>query len=180
VTADQVLQGLKQALGARLKAEVRPRKVGVKRPLELQELWCEIGREDLLLAVRTLKNLGPLHTSIISGRDAGETIELLYHLAVGFGTPGGEVMVTFRLQVPKSDPVVPSITGILPGAETTEREKIEFLGVEFAGIPTRAHVFLPDDFPYHPWRKDEPGIEKTIKRMVEWEEKRHGGSGERT
>ncbi len=177
MTADRVLQGLSEALGPRLRAELRPRVVGVKRPRELQELWCEIDRADLLLAVKTLKDLGPLHISIISGRDAGETIELLYHLAVGFGTEGGEVMVTFRLQVPKADPVVPSITGLLPGAETTEREKIEFLGVDFAGIPNRAHVFLPDDFPYHPWRKDEPGLATTIKRMVEWEEKEDGGSG---
>lgn len=172
MNVDQVIQGLAAVLTGGLRYEIRPRRVGVKRPLELQEVWCELGREELLPAVRALNDLGPLHISIISGRDVGEGIELLYHFAVGYGTEGGEVMVTFRLTVPKSDARLPSICSILPGAEITEREKIEFLGVEFAGIPDRRHVFLPDDLPFHPWRKDEPALQGTIKRMVEWEEPR--------
>ncbi|MBC7220899.1 NADH-quinone oxidoreductase subunit C [Candidatus Bipolaricaulota bacterium] len=168
MTADQVTRALTAAVPG-LQPELRPRKVGVRSPVEVPELWVEVPREGLVPAVAALKAAGPVHISVISGRDTGEGIELLYHLAVGYGTAGGEVMATLRVTVPKSDPTVPSICGVLPGAETTEREKIEFLGVSFTGIPSTAHVFLPDGFPGHPWRKDDPETAKLVNRLVEWE-----------
>jgi membrane-bound hydrogenase subunit beta len=168
--ADQVVSALSAALGTKFqKYELRPCEVGVRKKWTVEEIWAEVPREAIPEAVAVLKSLGPLHISVIFGHDAGEEIELLYHLAVGFGTEGGEVMVTLRTRVPKNDPAVPSICGILPGAETTEREKIEFLGVDFPGIPRKDHVFLPDDFPVHPWRRDEPELEQYLHRMVEWE-----------
>lgn len=170
MTADQVKEALVRAVPG-LEVEHRPRRVGVRAPVEVPELWATIGRDQLLPAVSALKGAGPLHISIISGRDLGETIELLYHFAVGYGTPGGEVMVTLRVPVPASDPTVPSICALLPGAETTEREKIEFLGVQFSGIPRSDHVFLPDGFPGHPWRKGDPETAKLVKRTVEWEKR---------
>jgi membrane-bound hydrogenase subunit beta len=171
MNAQEVLAALKDALGERLRTpEIRTRSVGVKSPRTIEEIWAHIDRESLLEAVGVLKSLGPVHVSIISGTDWGEEIELLYHLEVGFGTEGGEVLVTLRLRVPKADPVVPSLCGLIPGAETTEREKIEFFGVTFAGIPDSRHLFLPEDMEVHPWRKDEPELEKLVKRAVKWEE----------
>jgi len=90
---------------------------------------------------------------------------------VGFGTEDGEVLVTLRFTLPKSDLTVPSLCGIVPGAQTTEREKIEFLGITFQGIPDSRHLFLPEDMEVHPWRKDEPELEKIVKRAVKWEER---------
>lgn len=172
MNAQEVLAALKDALGEGLRdPEVRTRTVGIKSPQTVEEIWGRIDRDLLLEATQALKALGPLHISIISGADIGEEIELLYHFAVGFGTEGGEVLVTLRLTVPKSDPVVPSLCGIIPGAETTEREKIEFLGVTFEGIPDSRHLFLPEDMEIHPWRKDEPELEKFVKRAVKWEER---------
>ncbi|MCD5408132.1 NADH-quinone oxidoreductase subunit C [Candidatus Bipolaricaulota bacterium] len=172
MNAQAVLTALKEALGDRLRApEIRTRSVGVKSPRTIEEVWGAIDRDVLLQAARTLKDLGPLHVSIISGADCGEEIELLYHFTVGFGTEGGEVLVTLKLSVPKTDPVVPSICGIIPGAQTTEREKIEFLGIEFSGIPDSRHLFLPEDMEVHPWRVDEPELEKFVKRAVKWEER---------
>jgi len=172
VNAQQVLAALKEALGDGLRdAELRTRSVGVKSPLTIEEVWGRIDRDVLLMAAQTLKHLGPLHISIISGADLGEEIELLYHFTVGFGTEGGEVLATLKLTVPKADPVVPSLCGIIPGAETTEREKIEFLGVTFQGIPDSRHLFLPEDMEIHPWRKDEPELERFGKRAVKWEER---------
>ncbi|HPD06451.1 MAG TPA: NADH-quinone oxidoreductase subunit C [Candidatus Bipolaricaulis sp.] len=170
MTVDQVKSALTRGVPG-LTIEDRPRQVGVREPVTVTEVWAEIDREGLLPAVAALKAAGPLHISIISGRDKGSEIELLYHFAVGYGTPGGEVMVTLRLNVPASDPTVPSICALLPGAETTEREKIEFLGIQFTGIPSTDHVFLPDGFPGHPWRKGDPETEKLVKRLVEWEGK---------
>ena len=171
--AQEVLEALKERLGERLRSpEVKVEEVGYRRIRERGFLWAEIERDDLLEAVRALKELGPLHISIISGADVGEKIELIYHFAVGYGTPDGEVMVNFRVFVPKDDPVVPSICSVLPGALTTEREKIEFLGVEFSGIPDARKLFLPDDLEAHPWRKDEPELSQYVRYTVAWEAKK--------
>jgi len=172
MNAREVLAALKDALGDRLRdPEIRTRTVGVKSPQTIEEVWGQIDRDVLLQAAQTLKDLGPLHISIISGADLGEEIELLYHFTVGFGTEDGEVLVTLRFTLPKSDLTVPSLCGILPGAQTTEREKIEFLGITFQGIPDSRHLFLPEDMEVHPWRKDEPELEKIVKRAVKWEER---------
>jgi len=170
--AQEVLAALQEALGDRLRdPEIRTRSVGVKSPQTIEEIWGVIDRDVLLQAAQTLKDLGPLHISIISGADLGEEIELLYHFTVGFGTEDGEVLVTLRFTLPKSDLTVPSLCGIVPGAQTTEREKIEFLGITFQGIPDSRHLFLPEDMEVHPWRKDEPELEKIVKRAVKWEER---------
>ena len=177
--AGEVLAALQGRLGERLRnPEVKAETVGYRHPRERECLWAEIAREDLLEAVRTLKELAPLHISIISGADVGDRIELIYHFAVGYGTETGEVMVNLRLAVPKDDPVVPSLCDLIPGAQTTEREKIEFLGVEFQGIPDTRKLFLPDDLAVHPWRKDEPELAGYVRRTVAWEEKGDEGKGE--
>ena len=174
-----MLEILRGRLDGRLKAaEIKAEEVGYKKPRTQESIWAEIERNDLIEAVAALKNAGPIHISVISGADVGDSIELIYHFAVGYGTEDGEVMVNLRLLVPKADPVVPSICGLIPGAETTEREKIEFLGVEFSGIPDSRKLFLPDDLEVHPWRKDEPKLSEYVRRTVVWEERvKDGGSG---
>ncbi|RLE29996.1 NADH-quinone oxidoreductase subunit C [Candidatus Acetothermia bacterium] len=171
--AQELLEALKERLGDKLRSpELEVEEIGHRRIRERGFIWAEIEREDLLEAVRALKELGPLHISVISGADVGEKIELIYHFAVGYGTPDGEVMVNLRLAVPKDDPVVPSICPELPGALTTEREKIEFLGLEFSGIPDSRKLFLPDELKAHPWRKDEPELSEYVRYTVAWEAKK--------
>jgi len=175
MTLQQVQATLEETLGdALMEPSVRSRTVGVTRPLEIQELWARVPREALLEAVRCLMELAPSHLSVISGRDAGDEIELLYHLAAGYGTEGGEILVTLRVFLDKTDLRAPSLCGLIPGAETTEREKREFLGVEFDGLPDTRNLFLPDDMTAHPWRTDDAETAGLVRRTVKWEE-RDGG-----
>ncbi len=176
MTVERVLEALRKGAGEVMpEPQVRARKVGVAKERELQELWAEVPRDSLLATVGALVETGPVHISVVSGRDAGDDIELLYHLTVGYGTEGGEVLVTLRFSVPKSDLVVPSLCGLIPGAETTEREKREFLGVEFTGITDSRHLFLPEDMSAHPWRQDDNEVSGLVRRTVKWEE-RDGGT----
>jgi len=172
MTIGGVVQALREGVGEALpEPEVRVRTVGVAKPREIEELWVDLGREALPSAVDALLKLAPVHFSVISGRDAGEEIELLYHLAVGYGTEGGEVLLTLRLMLPKGDLWAPSLCGLIPGAETTEREKREFLGVEFAGLPDTRNLFLPEDMTAHPWRQDDEETAGLVRRTVKWEER---------
>ena len=56
--------------------------------------------------------------------------------------------------VPGEDPVVPSLTGVYPGANFYERETWDLLGISFRGHPDLTRLLLPDEWEGHPLRKD--------------------------
>lgn len=49
---------------------------------------------------------------------------------------------------------VPSLTGILAGADWQEREQWDLVGVPFSGHPDLRRLMMPDDWEGHPLRKD--------------------------
>lgn len=62
--------------------------------------------------------------------------------------------VIARTKIPRSEPVVPTISDIYPGANWHERETHEFFGIEFEGHPYLVPLLLPEDADFHPLRKD--------------------------
>jgi NADH-quinone oxidoreductase subunit C len=62
--------------------------------------------------------------------------------------------VRIRVQVPESDPVVPTLFHLYPGTENMEREAYDLLGVRFEGHPDHTRILMPDDWEGHPLRKD--------------------------
>jgi NADH-quinone oxidoreductase subunit C len=59
-------------------------------------------------------------------------------------------------EVPASDPTVPSLTSVYPGAEFPEREVFDLFGIHFDGHPDLTRILMPDDWVGHPLRKDDP------------------------
>lgn len=59
-----------------------------------------------------------------------------------------------RVGVSGTEPVVPSITPLFPGANFYERETFDLFGIIFDGHPDLTRVVLPDDWEGHPLRKD--------------------------
>lgn len=125
-----------------------------------QQVWVKLARESLLPALRRLVEIQYPHVSVIASADTGAQVELMYHFYVYWGIPHEEILVTFTVALDKTDLKVPTITGIIPGALTSEREKQEMVGIEVVDIPDGRRLFLPEDFPIgvFPWRKDETGI----------------------
>jgi len=62
--------------------------------------------------------------------------------------------VRLRVQVPETDPVVPTLFNLYPGAENMEREAFDLFGVRFEGHPDQTRILMPDDWEGHPLRKD--------------------------
>ena len=57
-------------------------------------------------------------------------------------------------QVPVADPSVPSLAGVYPGIDYSERETYDLFGITFEGHPDLSRILLPDDWVGHPLRKD--------------------------
>jgi len=62
--------------------------------------------------------------------------------------------IRVRVQVPESDPRLPSIYELHPGSEAMEREAYDMFGIGFDGHPDLSRILMPDDWEGHPLRKD--------------------------
>ena len=62
--------------------------------------------------------------------------------------------IRLRVQVPESDPVVPSLFDVHPGTEAHERETFDMFGISFDGHPDMTRILMPEDWVGHPLRKD--------------------------
>ena len=59
------------------------------------------------------------------------------------------------MQVPESDPVVPSLFYLYPGTENMEREVFDMFGHRVSsGHPDMTRILMPEDWEGHPLRKD--------------------------
>ncbi|MFQ5922229.1 MAG: NADH-quinone oxidoreductase subunit C, partial [Anaerolineales bacterium] len=96
--------------------------------------------------------LGYDYLSSVTGVDylPDEKMEVVYH---AYRTIGGPAFV-FKTQVPREDPVAPSLVGVWPGADFQEREAWDLLGIRFTGHPNLRRILMWDGFEGHPLRKD--------------------------
>ena len=62
--------------------------------------------------------------------------------------------VRLRIQVPESDPTVPTLFDIFPGTEALEREVHDLFGINFDGHPDMTRILMPENWQGHPLRKD--------------------------
>ena len=63
-----------------------------------------------------------------------------------------------KVRVDEDDAVVPSVVHIWPGAGWHEREAWDMMGVRFDGNPDHRRIYMPEDFAYHPLRKEFPTL----------------------
>ncbi|GIV23997.1 MAG: NADH-quinone oxidoreductase subunit C [Bacteroidia bacterium] len=72
--------------------------------------------------------------------------------------------VRVKVRVPEGDPTLQTVADLWPGAAWHEREAYDMMGIRFLGHPDLRRIYLPEDFSYHPLRKEFPllGIPGTL------------------
>ena len=164
LTPEQLLKRISKKLGsAVLDSRIQIRTEGVQKK-ENRNIWITINRTAVHRAAEVLMEISYPHLSCIAGYDKGkddENLRVQYIFSVYGGIEDAETMVIFSLDLPKADPVLPTITDLMEGTAFTEQEKIEYLGIRIDGLTPREHrFFLPQDFPedVYPLRKDDKRI----------------------
>src|SRR3989338_2729646 len=114
-------------------------------------LFAEIGDLKLFVAVGFLMENDFTRLISLGGADYQDRMEGIYHFGKYEG--GGEI-IALKVRIPRSNPALPSIAKLIPGANWHERETYDLLGIKFEGHPDLTRIFLPADFPGFPLRKD--------------------------
>lgn len=123
----------------------------------LGELVLKVAPDEILSCVRFLRD--DSQTRFISfidicGVDFPEReqrFEVVYH----FLSPTQNARVRIKVAVGE-DEMVPSLTGIFPGANWFEREAYDMYGILFTGHPDLRRLLTDYGFDGHPQRKDFP------------------------
>lgn len=91
------------------------------------------------------------HLCTITGLDDGDTLAFIYHVARADG-----IVLSLKTRVPKTNPVLQTISNIFPGGTSYERELVDLLGARVEGLPVGNRYPLPEGWPagQYPLRKD--------------------------
>jgi NADH-quinone oxidoreductase subunit C len=114
-----------------------------------------ISSEDLLEVAQKLhkdENLSFEHLSFVTAVDYVDHLELVYH----FYSYKRKHELTLTTSLPMENPEIDSLTSIWIAADWHEREVYDLFGIKFKGHPNLTRIFLREDFPGHPLRKDFP------------------------
>lgn len=98
-----------------------------------------------------IKELDFVFLCTITGLDEGENLSFIYHLTRQDG-----VKLNLKISVPKTNPVIKTVTDRFPGAEIYEREVMDLLGARVEALAEGRRYPLPDNWPagQYPLRKD--------------------------
>lgn len=109
--------------------------------------------QNLIEFARTIRDeLGYDYLSSVTAVDylPDDQFEVVYHAYQSTGGPG----LNFKVQVPRDNPVVPSLVSVYPGADFQEREAWDLMGIRFEGHPNLKRILMWEGFEGHPLRKD--------------------------
>jgi len=115
-----------------------------------RRVFVTVGSSSLTEVMKYVAEKGYRHVSTITGLDLGQTLGVIYHLIEG------NVVLSLKTTVSKNDPKLPTIVGVVPGAELYEREIHDMFGIVFEGHPDLSPLILPEKWPsgLYPLRKE--------------------------
>jgi len=170
LTAEEIVQSFQEKFSTGITDVRIEKQTSGSMKTEFTHLWIHVNNtifKDVVKHLFTFEQYP--HFAVASGYDLGDTIELVYHFSLFSGERAQELSLNITVALPKSNPVIDTITDLIPGALISEQEKQEMLGITVRGIPKDTRVFLADDIPagVYPWRRDETGPAKLVRNLHE-------------
>ena len=120
--------------------KVAPRRMHLRAPREVFLDLCKFMKDDLSFE----------HNSCVTPVDYMDHFTVVYHIS----SWTNHIMAEVQVDLPRDDPTVDSITPLWGGANWHEREAYDLMGVVFKGHPDLRRIMLPEEFRFHPLRKD--------------------------
>jgi len=118
----------------------------VLRKIDISRV-CRFLRDDGELSFDSLRDLSG--TDYFRPHDRFEVVYNLYSLK-------NSCRIRIKIRVDEADLHVPSVTSLWPAANWLERETYDMFGIQFDGHPDLRRIYMPEEFEYHPLRKDFP------------------------
>lgn len=109
--------------------------------------------EELLAFATAIRDeFGYDYLSSVTGVDyhPDDMMEVVYH---AYRSTGGGALI-FKARTDRSEPSLPSLVDVYPGADFQEREIWDLFGIKFEGHPDLRRILLWEGFDGHPMRKD--------------------------
>jgi NADH-quinone oxidoreductase subunit C len=122
------------------------------------DLTVQVKKNDIVKVAEFIKNDPELSFDLIIDllgvdmyRPDGrfEVVYIIYSIK-------NKTYLRLKVLVDESDCVVPTVTGVWAGANWHERETYDMFGVKFSGHPDLRRMYMPEEYEYHPLRKDFP------------------------
>lgn len=170
LTPEKLVKSFKDEFKTKIKESRIEKHIAGSKKIEFVHIWLKVDKSIFKNVIKHIIKLEKYpHLAVVSGYEMGKTINLVYHFSIYYGERAKEISLNITVELPKSNPVIETITDLVPGALITEQEKQEMLGIKVKGIPKDKRVFISDDFPkgIYPWRKDETGPEKMVRNLHE-------------
>jgi len=118
-----------------------------------------VKRENIVDLCRFLRDDSRFRFNLLSdlcgvdwGIDADPRFQVNYHL---YSIPNN-VRLRLKVLVSEDEPNVPTVSDIWKTADWHERETYDFFGIVFDGHPDLRRILMPEEFQWHPLRKDFP------------------------
>lgn len=108
---------------------------------------CSLLRDDQELCFDSLRDI--CGTDYYRPDDRFEVVYNLYSLQKNS-------RLRIKVRVDEKDLHVPTVTGVWKAANWAERETYDMYGIVFDGHPDLRRIYMPEEFEYHPLRKDFP------------------------
>ncbi len=122
--------------------------------MQPRRVEADATREDLRAICTYLRDEeGFEHLSCISAVDWVTHLSNVYHLV----SYQNNTMLQLNVRIPVEDPAVDTVSDIWKGALYHEREAYDLMGIQFHNHPDLRRILLPEDFAFHPLRKDYQG-----------------------
>ena len=122
------------------------------------ELTIVVPKEQIVEICRFLKDDAELKFDLLAdlcGIDMN-TPENRFGVIYNLYSLENKTRVRLKTFTEEDNPKVPTVTGVWGTANWHERETYDMFGVIFEGHPDLRRVYMPDEFEYHPLRKDFP------------------------